>query len=62
MSVRKDELEPVEHVSQHSEIDALANELDIDEKKLMRKIDWHVLPVLCGFYLLQAIDKVRRRQ
>ncbi|KAJ2961197.1 hypothetical protein NQZ79_g3492 [Umbelopsis isabellina] len=57
MSVRKDELEPVEHISLHSEIDALAKELGIDEKKLMRKIDWHVLPVLCGFYLLQAIDK-----
>lgn len=44
--------------STHANIDALAAELGIDEKKLMRKIDWHVLPVLCGFYLLQAIDKV----
>ncbi|KAG2187674.1 hypothetical protein INT44_005364 [Umbelopsis vinacea] len=43
--------------SRHADIDTLAAELGIDEKKLMRKIDWHVLPVLCGFYLLQSIDK-----
>ncbi|OZJ03745.1 hypothetical protein BZG36_03067 [Bifiguratus adelaidae] len=35
----------------------LASDLHINEKKLMRKIDWRVLPILCGFYLLQAIDK-----
>jgi hypothetical protein len=45
--------------SRHVDIDTLAVELGIDEKKLMRKIDWHVLPVLCGFYLLQSIDKVK---
>lgn len=45
--------------SRHVDIDTLAAELGIDEKKLMRKIDWHVLPVLCGFYLLQSIDKVK---
>lgn len=44
--------------SRNVDIDTLAAELGIDERKLMRKIDWHVLPVLCGFYLLQAIDKV----
>ncbi|KAI8804303.1 major facilitator superfamily domain-containing protein [Cladochytrium replicatum] len=25
--------------------------------RVMRKVDWHVLPILCGFYFFQAIDK-----
>ncbi|KAJ1569631.1 hypothetical protein HK405_013089 [Cladochytrium tenue] len=28
-----------------------------EEARVMRKVDWAVLPVLCGFYYFQAIDK-----
>lgn len=27
------------------------------EKKLMRRVDWSLMPLLCGTYLLQYIDK-----
>ncbi|KAJ3413254.1 hypothetical protein HDV05_008240 [Chytridiales sp. JEL 0842] len=30
---------------------------DAEIKRITRKIDWAVLPMLCGFYFLQAIDK-----
>ncbi|OAL31255.1 hypothetical protein AYO20_08310 [Fonsecaea nubica] len=39
---------------------ASAVALEIDEKtnkRLLRKIDWHVLPWLCGLYVLQYLDK-----
>ncbi|KAJ1569632.1 hypothetical protein HK405_013090 [Cladochytrium tenue] len=28
-----------------------------EEARVMRKVDWAVLPVLCGFYYFQALDK-----
>ncbi|RFU34509.1 hypothetical protein B7463_g1801, partial [Scytalidium lignicola] len=31
--------------------------VDVDEKKLVRKIDWLVMPILFGIYVLQYIDK-----
>ena len=30
---------------------------DIDERKLMRKIDWHVVPWLALLYLLNFLDR-----
>ncbi|KAJ3130648.1 hypothetical protein HK100_007764 [Physocladia obscura] len=33
----------------------LADEAEVN--RVMRKVDWHVLPILCGFYFFQAIDK-----
>jgi ACS family allantoate permease-like MFS transporter len=39
---------------------ASAVAVEIDEKTnkhLVRKIDWHVLPWLCGLYVLQYLDK-----
>lgn len=30
---------------------------DIDEKKLMRKVDWHVIPWLALLYLLSYLDR-----
>ncbi|EIN13080.1 MFS transporter [Punctularia strigosozonata HHB-11173 SS5] len=30
----------------------------VDEKKVIRKIDWHLLPVLCVLYLLAFLDRV----
>lgn len=27
------------------------------ERKLMAKIDWHILPVLCVLYLLAFLDR-----
>jgi hypothetical protein len=29
----------------------------IDEAKLVRKIDWHVLPLICIMYLLAFLDR-----
>jgi hypothetical protein len=29
----------------------------VDEAKLMRKIDWHVLPCICIMYLLAFLDR-----
>jgi len=37
----------------HPEIDTS----DIDEKKLMRKVDWHVIPWLALLYLLSYLDR-----
>jgi len=37
----------------HPEIDMS----DIDEKKLMRKVDWHVIPWLALLYLLSYLDR-----
>ncbi|KAI9327348.1 major facilitator superfamily domain-containing protein [Zopfochytrium polystomum] len=28
-----------------------------EERRIVRKVDWAVLPILCGFYFFQAIDK-----
>lgn len=37
---------------------AVAVEIDAKTNKhLVRKIDWHVLPWLCGLYVLQYLDK-----
>lgn len=30
----------------------------IDEKKLIRKIDWSIIPILMAAYFLQFLDKV----
>ena len=30
---------------------------DVDERKLMRKIDWHVVPWLAVLYLLNFLDR-----
>jgi hypothetical protein len=30
----------------------------IDEKKLVQKIDWMIMPLLCACYMLQYLDKV----
>jgi hypothetical protein len=30
---------------------------ELDERKLIRKIDWLVMPILFGIYVLQYIDK-----
>jgi hypothetical protein len=30
---------------------------NVDEKKLVRKIDWHVLPCICVLYLLSFLDR-----
>lgn len=30
---------------------------DIDEKKLMRRVDWHVIPWLALLYLLNFMDR-----
>lgn len=30
----------------------------IDHAKLVRKLDWIILPILCGIYLLQYLDKL----
>jgi MFS transporter, ACS family, allantoate permease len=30
---------------------------DATNKRLLRRIDWHVLPWLCGLYVLQFLDK-----
>jgi hypothetical protein len=29
----------------------------VDERKLVRKIDWHVLPCICVMYLLAFLDR-----
>lgn len=29
-----------------------------DNGRVLKKIDWHVLPVILGVYFLQALDKV----
>ena len=31
---------------------------DVNEKKLMRKIDWRIIPLMFFCYLLQFLDKV----
>lgn len=30
---------------------------DVDEKKLMRRVDWHVIPWLALLYLLNFLDR-----
>lgn len=35
---------------------------DAEEKKLCRKIDWRLMPVLCGTYGLQYYDKAMLSQ
>lgn len=37
--------------------EADTNVVDLDEKKLVSKIDWLVMPLLFGVYVLQYIDK-----
>ena len=34
-----------------------ANFAHIDEKKLLRRMDWHLLPSLTALYLLSFIDR-----
>lgn len=31
---------------------------DVDEKKLLRKIDWMVVPLMWAIYFLQYLDKI----
>lgn len=30
----------------------------MDDKKLLRKVDWHLLPIMFLTYFLQMIDKI----
>lgn len=38
--------------------DCALGTLAMDDKKLVRKIDWHILPILFLTYFLQMIDKI----
>lgn len=39
---------------------ATAQLTDIDEKKLMRKVDWMIMPLMFAVYYLQYTDKTLR--
>lgn len=32
--------------------------VDMDDKRLLRKVDWHLLPIMFLTYFLQMIDKI----
>lgn len=35
-----------------------SDEDEIDEKKLMRKVDWRIVPIMFACYTMQFVDKV----
>ncbi|KAM5343237.1 hypothetical protein ACJ41O_014203 [Fusarium nematophilum] len=45
-----------QHGIPHSRLDELMSD-EVALKKLRRKVDWSLMPLLCGTYLLQYIDK-----
>ena len=44
-------------VSESQDVYSLGPEFGINERKLMRKIDWHVVPWLALLYLLNFLDR-----
>jgi hypothetical protein len=44
--------------TQPSELRPFHTETAINERSLIRKIDWRLLPVLCTIYIIQFMDKV----
>jgi hypothetical protein len=44
--------------TQPSELRPSHTEPTIDERRLIRRIDWRLLPVLCTVYVIQFMDKV----
>jgi hypothetical protein len=32
--------------------------LTMEDKRLLRKVDWHILPIMFFTYFLQMIDKI----
>jgi MFS family permease len=44
--------------AQQDQIEKLAQEYGVDHKKLMYKVDWHIVPAICMLYLLAFLDRV----
>lgn len=38
--------------------DCAMGSMMMDDKKLLRKVDWHILPIMFLTYFLQMIDKI----
>lgn len=56
----KDVKDPESAMIRDAPADVYCPEVDtsrIDERKLMRKIDWHVVPWLAVLYLLNFLDR-----
>jgi hypothetical protein len=51
-----DDVEKKEGIASHYEVTTLHTG-NIDERKLVNKIDWHVLPFICVMYLLAFLDR-----
>jgi hypothetical protein len=45
-----------EHNIPHSELNVMLRDEE-EQKKLVRRVDWMLMPLLCGTFLLQYIDK-----
>jgi hypothetical protein len=49
---------PTSYIDERDEYDHLLTKFDQNrQKKLLRKTDWHVLPVLTLFYLISFMDR-----
>lgn len=47
-----------EYTEKHQPEDCALGTLAMDDKKLVRKVDWHILPIMFLTYFLQMIDKI----
>jgi hypothetical protein len=52
-----DKLESNATLREQQDRTVIVNEDDIGDKKLLRKLDWHILPPLSLLYLLCYLDR-----
>ncbi|PYH91644.1 MFS general substrate transporter [Aspergillus ellipticus CBS 707.79] len=52
--MHEDEKQPIDN----DEASPAPSQYAVDERKLMAKIDWHVVPCLCAMYLFAFLDRV----
>lgn len=50
------DVKAADQVLEYANAEAIEVPDDVN-RKILRKIDWHIMPWLCGLYVLQYIDK-----
>ena len=47
-----------EEPTKYASSDYAVGEMELDDKKLLRRVDWQILPIMFLTYFLQFVDKI----
>lgn len=47
-----------EKPTKYDSSDYAVGEMEVDDKKLLRRVDWQILPIMFLTYFLQFVDKI----